>query len=118
MKTCIKCKLQKSLTEFNKDKSRSSGMSYRCKACDKKYDKVYIASLKDGLHRVYYLPLHNYVGTTETINKRMAYHKTNGRDTTGYEIWKVFDNRKDALYFEALMHSSGYNGKHSKNMYK
>ena len=37
MKTCTKCKVEKELTEFNKDKTRHDGFQYTCKKCVKDY---------------------------------------------------------------------------------
>jgi hypothetical protein len=36
MKTCNECKQNKKISEFNKDKSRKDGCSYKCKQCLKK----------------------------------------------------------------------------------
>jgi len=33
MKTCSKCGVEKELSEFDRDKSRSSGFDHRCKVC-------------------------------------------------------------------------------------
>jgi hypothetical protein len=72
--------------------------------------KQYQESKKDGLFHVYYLPIHNYVGYTGNVYTRMIMHKYQGNNTTGYEIWKSFDNEADAKYFEALLHAGGYEG--------
>jgi len=43
MKKCNKCKIEKSLTEFNKDKHSPDGIDYKCKDCRKSHyilDKV------------------------------------------------------------------------------
>lgn len=37
MKTCRKCEIEKELTEFYKDKTRSDGLQYNCKNCVKIY---------------------------------------------------------------------------------
>lgn len=34
MKTCSKCKIEKSLNEFNKNKAKKDGHSYYCKPCE------------------------------------------------------------------------------------
>jgi hypothetical protein len=84
----------------------------------KEYDKQYRNSLKDGKHHVYYLPDHNYVGTTECIKLRMYDHKNvHGRNTENYEILASFENRDKALRFESLLHDSGFEGRHIKNRY-
>lgn len=35
MKTCVCCKVEKLLSEFNKNKSRKDGLQGRCKECDR-----------------------------------------------------------------------------------
>lgn len=40
MKKCTKCKLQKNLEFFDKDKSRPNGYSYTCKQCKSEYTKT------------------------------------------------------------------------------
>ena len=35
MKTCTKCKIEKEVTEFHRDKTRKDGLDYRCKPCIK-----------------------------------------------------------------------------------
>jgi hypothetical protein len=38
-KICSECKIEKSIFEFHKDKSRKGGFNYRCKECVKRYQK-------------------------------------------------------------------------------
>jgi hypothetical protein len=38
MKICFKCKQNKSLKNFSKDKTRKGGIQYKCKECQKKHD--------------------------------------------------------------------------------
>lgn len=155
MKKCTKCKIEKELSEFNKDKSRKDGLQPRCKSCVKQYNKQYYNqnadyfkryklensdsirehykqyclenpdkiiqkyhSKKDGLYHVYYLPDHNYVGTTDCITYRIRKHRSGGRNTDNYQILASFEDRAKALRFESLLHDSGFEGKHSRNSYK
>ena len=37
MKKCSKCKIQKPLTEFNKDKTKKDGLDNKCKTCKAQY---------------------------------------------------------------------------------
>ena len=39
MKTCNKCKVQKDLSGFSKDKAKKDGLQAKCKACDAEYKK-------------------------------------------------------------------------------
>jgi hypothetical protein len=40
MKVCSKCKVEKELTEFNKDKRRDDGLFPQCRDCKKKGDRI------------------------------------------------------------------------------
>ena len=40
-KTCPKCRIKKPFDEFSKDKRVKDGLRYKCKSCDKKYNKKY-----------------------------------------------------------------------------
>jgi hypothetical protein len=115
MKKCGKCKKVKELTEFFKDKSKIDGFEGRCKTCSKELRD----SRKDGYHHVYYLPNHNYVGTSDNLYYRMARHKSvYKRVVDNYQILASFEDRGKAKRFESLMHDSGFEGRHSKNSYK
>ena len=54
-KVCTKCKMEKSLTEFHKDKSRKSGYHSSCKTCKnikakelrQKYSRLETREIKD-----------------------------------------------------------------------
>jgi len=39
-KICSKCKEEKEICEFNKDKTRKDGFENKCKECKKKYYEV------------------------------------------------------------------------------
>ena len=41
MKTCTKCKIEKELSEFCKDKSKKTGLSSHCRKCANKYADKY-----------------------------------------------------------------------------
>jgi len=47
MKTCSKCKLEKELYEFNKDKNKKDGHCNWCKTCNKENMKSYYKSNKE-----------------------------------------------------------------------
>ena len=47
MKKCCKCKVEKPLTEFNKDKNRKDGHQYKCKSCSAKYYAKHYAENKE-----------------------------------------------------------------------
>ena len=55
-KLCTKCNRRKSLGKFSKSKSKSDGLQYRCKVCDKAYQqthKVEIAKYNKKYYQVY-----------------------------------------------------------------
>lgn len=47
MKKCIKCNIEKGLTEFNKQKSNKDGFNNQCKSCRKEYEKEYCKANKE-----------------------------------------------------------------------
>jgi len=49
MKICCKCKKEKPLTEFNKDKHQSGGYKYACKECTKKDFKAFYSTNIDKM---------------------------------------------------------------------
>ena len=46
VKTCAKCKIEKPLTEFSKNKSTRNGYRSECKSCSKKYRKANAERIK------------------------------------------------------------------------
>lgn len=48
MKTCSKCKLEKSYTEFHLNKNKSDGYSYMCKVCRKDYSRNHYTDNKES----------------------------------------------------------------------
>ena len=49
-KTCSKCKREKPLTQFSKDKSKKDGHKYVCKLCAKVRDKAYREANREELN--------------------------------------------------------------------
>jgi len=47
MKICSRCKLEKNLSDFNKNKARSDGYNTFCKDCNKNYQKQHYLLNKD-----------------------------------------------------------------------
>ena len=87
----------------------------RFKKIKSKYMKVYSKKWhkkhEDGLHRVYYIPEHHYVGVTDNLYHRMNQHKnTNNRILDGFEIIYSTPHRNEALKVESKLHSMGYQG--------
>ena len=53
MKKCAKCKVEKEITEFFKDKQRKGGLYPSCKECGKEYYKEYHKENKDKIKEYY-----------------------------------------------------------------
>ena len=107
----------------NKEKISENNKRWYEKNIDREREKAKIRSKKfrdkydDGIHRVYYLPKHNYVGVTKNILNRFNTHKVKGKDTSNYQILFETPNREIALSVEAHLHRLGFKGKHKQNQY-
>ena len=55
MKTCSRCKIEKSVSEFHKDKNKKDGLNNICKMCaiekGKKYRQANPEKVRDGVNR-------------------------------------------------------------------
>lgn len=71
-KLCKKCNTIRNISEFSKDKSKPSGLSYTCKHCRKAY--------QDGYHKGYY----------QNNKEAKAIYAKNKRNTDG--IYKLKGN--------------------------
>ena len=60
MKICSKCKIEKDLSEFHKDKNRIDGYSYHCKECRKFYSQKYQEKSRDKI-RKYLIENHDLI---------------------------------------------------------
>ena len=47
MKTCTKCKIEKEVTEFNKQRKTKDGLTYACKPCRKEYNETNKERIKE-----------------------------------------------------------------------
>ena len=72
MKTCYKCKVDKEITEFHKDKTTKDGLCSQCKTCKKQYCDSR-AGLKAEYDRIY-RPLHKEQGKTHNRRYREKHH--------------------------------------------
>ena len=71
MKKCTKCKLDKEITEFSKDKTRKDGLFSSCKECHKEYRK----ENKDKINK--YQKEYQKEYRKENKNKIKEYYKKN-----------------------------------------
>lgn len=83
MKCCSKCKQEKPITEFHKDKYRPDGFTTQCKECRLKkkyeYDKTSAAKAKAAQHRKtakYKVRRSRYQKTEKAKATRRRYEKT------------------------------------------
>ena len=127
MKTCTKCNIEKSLSEFRERKNRASGFYSACRECESKYNEKYRKNNKEKIKKlvqlwrkkehnntwkVYILPNSDYyVGQTKAIKPRIYRHRQDGRDCSDYMILHICDTKKEALEYEAIYHKLGLPGK-------
>ena len=132
MKQCSKCKEEKEVTEFFKNRARHDGLENYCKICSGKKRVAYRANNKEKCSEaykdyasrnkerikakasrqykatrtdyvsVYELPC-GYVGVTNNLHTRMKNHRNvHNRITEGYIVLAQCPTREEALDLEAL----------------
>jgi hypothetical protein len=82
-KVCYKCKIEKSKSEFYKDKSKKDGLRGNCKACACEYIKEYSETHKGAIRerwKAYY-----YSNTEILLAKRRAYYAENAESAKRYQ---------------------------------
>jgi hypothetical protein len=75
MKTCSKCKIEKSKSEFNKDKSKKDGLLIYCKICHREKKNQWCIENPDKVResaKTSYYNNHEY-----NITKNAKYRKEN-----------------------------------------
>ncbi len=87
MKTCSKCGLTKSLSEYHRDNSRRSGYRYYCKSCTKHYEKLNSSRIRKRKQQY-------YLDNKEYILKRTAIYEKNVRSNNiNHKITACLRNR-------------------------
>lgn len=82
MKTCNKCKTEKPLAEFSKDKSRKDGLQSKCRGCNREYHREWYQDNRER-RREYH----------------REYHRVNRERKLGYiREWKQDNREKDRTY--------------------
>lgn len=115
-KVCSKCKIQKPLIDFNKDKNRKDGKQRYCRNCRNEQKREWDKKKKEETKWVVYiLPKENYAGISNNLYKRIANHASSGKIVTDWYIYDEFDKPELAIICEALLHLQGYNGCMYKN---
>jgi len=74
MKKCSKCKIEKPLTAFNKNKSKSDGYSTECRECVNSYNKIYKVAHKEEAAQ--YNKIYQVENKDEIAVQRKEYNKT------------------------------------------
>ena len=82
MKTCTKCKIEKDIKEFAKDRSKPSGLRPSCKLCKSKQDKIYrnknkqkIAENKAIYAKNNHIRISQYKRNWELLNRDRLRHR-------------------------------------------
>lgn len=115
-KQCSKCKQTLNINSFNKDAKRKDGRQRYCKECRNKARREHDAKIKAKTGWiVYILPEEHYAGLSNNINRRIANHSCNGKNTTNWFVYAEFDRPELAIIAEAFLHLQGYNGCALKN---
>lgn len=82
-KICTKCKIEKELTDFHKDKKNKDGFSNRCKECAREYSKRYRKENKERL-----------------INNKKIYRKVNKDNLKQYNKSYYTQKRMERLEYQ------------------
>jgi hypothetical protein len=93
MKKCSKCKIEKELTEFSKDRRSKDGLQNKCKFCNKEYHKKYYQANKE-YRKKYYKENKEKIKKYYQANKeyRKKYYKENKE-----KIKKYYQANKERL---------------------
>jgi hypothetical protein len=105
MRICNRCKIEKELSYFPKDKTTSSGYGYKCKECYKIFNKKYYSNNSEQYHNYYknnkenkqeYYQQNSLKYNIENKEKIKEYRKQN----KGYYRAWVNNKRKNDLNFK------------------
>ena len=103
MKTCKKCKVEKSLTNFSKRTIAEDGLSLYCKECDSKAHKKYSEEnpfkVKQSRHKAYKKHYFENPGYYDYVNKAPNRLKITNKwkNSWGSGVYGIFSEGK-ALY--------------------
>lgn len=91
IKICNKCKKEKELNQFVKDKNSKDKLSYKCKECNKKYKEDNKENIKNNW-KIY------YIKNKEKLKKNSKeYIESRISERTEYNK-KNFQNKKEQIY--------------------
>lgn len=93
IKICSKCKQEKPISEFGKNKKRKDGLKVYCKECRKKNGSLYYSKNKESINEKHKKHYHK---NKESINER---HKKWRKENKGYMTTYSKERRKvDVIY--------------------
>ena len=100
MKSCSKCKELKPLTEFSKDKNKTSGYNSQCKTCIKEYYKANVDKIKEQKKEYYKANVdkfkqYNKNNADKLKEQKKQYNKAN-RDTINKQ--RTLRRNQDPLF--------------------
>jgi len=102
MRICNKCKIEKELIHFPKDKTTSSGYGYKCKECYKSSNKAYYDNNREKYSEYYDINKHN----------KQEYYKQNALNYNIQNKDKVKEYRKQNKEY----HRIWYNNKRKNDL--
>jgi len=94
MKKCTKCKVDKEITEFSKDKQKKDGISLSCKLCSKEYHKEYH---KENKNKIIEQKKEYYKKNKDKINKRHKEYRKENKDKINKCHKEYYKENKDKI---------------------
>lgn len=93
-KICSKCKIEKEISEFGKDKTRKGGLSYLCKDCLIIKSKNYRSKNREKVLQSY--SLYRKINKEKMKLSRLEYIKRNKQKITDYRRYYSDKKRKES----------------------
>jgi len=100
MKVCNKCKIEKELIEFNKEKLSKDGYQGECKSCQSKRGKQYYKENNNESYKQ--IKKEYYQNNKEIISKREKEYRANNKE----KIKKYIENNKENINKTARRYAS------------
>ena len=97
-KICSKCKEEKPITSFSKDKSRKSGVHPQCKSCINKNTRKHYQENKEKYHQKY---REKYLENSSIFHERTKEWKKNNRNKSN-ELSRILRNKNPELHRSAV----------------
>lgn len=99
MKICINCKINKQITEFNKNKRFKDGLQYWCRSCTQKY-ALSVKSSKEGKEKELFYAK-TYRDRPEIKTKKSNYKKKYGKTIKGKAKNNAYIAKRHAAKLQA-----------------